>query len=128
MKRRYAALLLCAAASTPLSAQVVVCHVAFAGSTRSFVIPPQEQTAPVEPQLYGALLQWGASNHLSTDPEAGITVRAWSVHGGQLSLLHQAQYWPGTGPTGPHGFTGLQVVREPQLGSELAYWCERRTP
>jgi len=31
-------------------------------------------------------------------------------------------------PGGPHGFTGLQVVREPRRGLELSYWCERAAP
>jgi len=39
-------------------------------------------------------------------------------------LLHQAWYLH-TAATGAHGFTGLQVVREPVRGHELSYWCER---
>ncbi|MDT7928252.1 hypothetical protein [Tepidimonas sp.] len=55
-------------------------------------------------------------------------MRTLSVREGQPQLLHQASYLPGARVTGPHGFTGLQVVREPTRGNELTYWCEHLPP
>lgn len=111
-------------ASGALHAQPVVCHVAYAGASRAFVVPPAAHEGAPEPLLEGATLRVEVVNRLPPAPGAGVTVRTLGVYAGQPYLLHQASYLPTAVPVGPHGFTGLQVVREPTRGNELAYWCE----
>ena len=126
--RRLAAAALAVSAlllTVPAHAQPVVCHVAWAGATRSFVIEPiAHGTSPV-PLLHGASVVLEVANRLPPAPGAGVTVRTFGLHDGQPYLLHQASYLPrALHRTSPHGFTGLQVVREPTRGHELSYWCE----
>lgn len=105
-------------------AGAVRCHIAFAGATRSFTIAPTAHTTAPEPLLHGASFVLEALNRLPPEPGAGFKVRTFGTWGGQSVLLHQAWYLH-TAATGAHGFTGLQVVREPVRGHELSYWCER---
>ncbi|MEW6693844.1 hypothetical protein Tther_02158 [Tepidimonas thermarum] len=116
------------AAWTAATAQTVACHVAYAGATRTFVVAPVAHDQAPEPLLQGATLALEVINRLPPAPGAGVTVRTLGVRDGTPYLLHQATYLPGPRATGTHGFTGLQVVRDPARGNELAYWCERRDP
>ncbi len=104
--------------------QPVTCHVAYAGATRAFIIEPTPHQAPVQPLLEGASVVLEVINRLPPAPGAGVTVRTLGVQDGHLYLLHQASYWPHAATAGLHGFTGLQVIREPSRGNELVYWCE----
>lgn len=107
-------------------AQAVQCHVTFAGASRSFMIEPAASlTGGVAPLLEGASLSMEVVNRLPPAPGAGVTVRTFGVSAGEPYLLHQAFYLPDAPATGPHGFTGLQIVREPLRQREIAYWCER---
>jgi len=109
-------------------AQNVHCHITFAGATRTFVIEPAASfAAPVAPLLEGASFSLVVANRLPPAPGAGVTVSTYGLFSGLPQLLHQAFYLPAASATGPHGFTGLQVVREPQSQREIAYWCERPT-
>lgn len=108
----------------PASAGAVRCHIAFAGATRSFTIAPTAHTTAPEPLLHGASFVLEVLNRLPPEPGAGFKVRTLGAWGSQPVLLHQAWYLH-TATSGAHGFTGLQVVREPVRGHELAYWCER---
>ncbi|MGQ9724105.1 MAG: hypothetical protein ACUVVU_01860 [Tepidimonas sp.] len=107
------------------AAQTIACHIAYAGATRVFHIPPASHTSEVTPLLEGATLALEVVNRLPPAPGAGVTVRTLSVQGDAPVLIHQATYLPRGRPTGVHGFTGLQVVRDPVRGNELSYWCER---
>lgn len=107
-------------------AQPVTCHVAYAGATRAFVVKPVDHSSRPTPLLQGATLVVEVLNRLPPAPGAGVTVRTQGLWQGQAYLLHQATYLPEAPAAGPHGFTGLQVVREPTRGNELSYWCERR--
>ncbi|MCM2479046.1 hypothetical protein [Serpentinimonas maccroryi] len=113
-----------ASAASATAAGAVRCHIAFAGATRSFTIAPTAHTTAPEPLLHGASFVLEVLNRLPPEPGAGFKVRTFGTWGGQSVLLHQAWYLH-TAATGAHGFTGLQVVREPVRGHELAYWCER---
>lgn len=118
-----AALSLCSSLAV---AQTVRCHITFAGATRTFVIEPASSFAePARPLLEGASLALTVVNQLPPAPGAGVSVRTYSRVGEAPVLLHLAFYLPAATRTGPHGFTGLQVVREPQRLREIAYWCER---
>jgi len=108
-------------------ASAVRCHVAFAGAARSFTIAPSAHAQAPEPLLHGASFVLEVINRLPPDPGAGVKVRTHGFAAEQPVLLHQAWFLH-TARTGPHGFTGLQVVREPQRGHELSYWCERAAP
>ncbi|TSE33231.1 hypothetical protein Tchar_01820 [Tepidimonas charontis] len=110
------------AAST---AQPIVCHVAYAGATRSFVIPPQPHAVDPPPLLQGASVLVEVVNRVPPQPGAGVVIRTYGMRDGEPMLLHQGSYLPTAPAVGPHGFTGLQVVREPARGHELTYWCER---
>jgi len=107
-----------------ISASAVRCHIAFAGATRSFTIAPSAHAQAPEPLLHGASFMLEVINRLPPDPGAGVKVRTHGFVAEQPVLLHQAWFLQ-TARTGLHGFTGLQVVREPQRGHELSYWCER---
>ncbi|TDQ40615.1 hypothetical protein DFR43_1156 [Tepidicella xavieri] len=107
------------------SAQNIQCHVSFAGATRTFTIAPGSQTDAVTPLLEGASFVLEVINRLPPEPGAGVKVRTYGVFSGEPYLMHQAFYLPQNDPRGPHGFTGLQVIREPLRHHELAYWCER---
>lgn len=110
-------------------AQAVHCHITFAGATRTFVVDPAASIAgPVEPLLEGASFSLVVANRLPPAPGAGVTVSTYGIFSGEPYLLHQAFYLPDAAHTGPHGFTGLQVVREPLRHHEIAYWCERPAP
>jgi uncharacterized membrane protein len=109
-------------------AQPVACHVAYAGAVRTVVVAPSTHAEPTDPQLTSSSIAVEIVNRLPPAPGAGVTVRTLSVREGQPQLLHQASYLPGAPVTGPHGFTGLQVVREPVRGNELTYWCEHLPP
>lgn len=109
-------------------AQPVACHVAYAGAVRTVVVAPSAHAEPTDPQLTSSSIAVEIVNRLPPAPGAGVTVRTLSVREGQPQLLHQASYLPGARVTGPHGFTGLQVVREPTRGNELTYWCEHLPP
>jgi len=109
-------------------AQPVACHVAYAGAVRTVVVAPSAHAEPTDPQLTSASIAVEIVNRLPPAPGAGVTVRTLSVREGQPQLLHQASYLPVAPVTGPHGFTGLQVVREPVRGNELTYWCEQLPP
>lgn len=113
-----------AGVASATAAGAVRCHIAFAGATRSFTIAPTAHTTAPEPLLHGASFVLEVLNRLPPEPGAGFKVRTFGTWGGQPVLLHQAWYLH-TAATGLHGFTGLQVVREPVRGHELAYWCER---
>ncbi|MFN3955996.1 MAG: hypothetical protein ACK4Q6_00555 [Tepidimonas ignava] len=106
-------------------AQPVQCHVAWAGAARSFIVPPSAPDDPVLPQLEGASIALEIVNRLPPAPGAGVTVRTLGRWQGHTYLLHEAHYLPGSPAVAPHGFTGLQVVREPTRGHALSYWCER---
>lgn len=107
-------------------AQNVNCHITFGGATRTFTVAPAASFAETpNPLLEGASLSLTVVNQLPPAPGAGVTVRTYSRANDEPVLLHQAYYLPDATPTGPHGFTGLQVVREPQRQREIAYWCER---
>lgn len=114
---------LCLASS--VGAQTVQCHVTFAGATRTFTVAPASQIGEVTPLLEGASFVLEVINRLPPDPGAGVKVRTYGVFSGTPYLMHQALYLPQTQTTSSHGFTGLQVVREPLRHHELAYWCER---
>lgn len=114
------------AASGLASAQPVSCHVAYAGATRTFVVEPANHDRAPAPLLQGATLVFEVINRLPPIPGAGVSVRTHGLWQGQPFLIHQATYLPGAPANGPHGFTGLQVVREPTRGNELSYWCERQ--
>lgn len=107
------------------AAQTVACHIAYAGVTRVFRIPPVPYGSDVVPLLQGATIALEVVNRLPPAPGAGVTVRTLGVGNDGLVLIHQASYWPAVVPGSAHGFTGLQVVREPVRGNELAYWCEQ---
>ena len=125
MKRVFVWLgLIGALACAGASAQSVACHVAYAGAVRTVVVAPSAHAEPTDPQLTSSSIAVEIVNRLPPAPGAGVTVRTLSVREGQPQLLHQASYLPGAPVTGPHGFTGLQVVREPVRGNELTYWCE----
>ncbi len=112
-------------ASVATLAQPVVCHVGYAGAARSFSIAPSAHGHTPDPVLEGARLRLEIVNRLPPAPGAGVTIRTLGLapHG-EPYLLHQASYLPQAPAVGPHGFTGLQVVREPSRGNELTYWCE----
>lgn len=122
--KRAIAFLLPAVWTVPAMTQPVACHVAYAGATRVFVIEPTAHDGPARPLLEGATVVVEVANRLPPAPGAGVTVRTLALRDGRPYLLHQASYLPGSPANGPHGFTGLQVVREPSGGNELAYWCE----
>ena len=109
-------------------AQPVACHVAYAGAARTVIVSPSAHAEPIDPQLTSSSIAVEIVNRLPPAPGAGVTVRTLSVREGQLLLLHQGSYLPGAPAVGPHGFTGLQVVREPTRGNELTYWCEHLPP
>ena len=109
----------------PASAQAVTCHLAYAGASRSFTIAPAAHGEPPAPQIEGASFAFEVVNRLPPEPGAGVEINTYGVFAGTPFLLHQARYAVPSGHTGPHGFTGLQVVREPVRLNELAYWCER---
>lgn len=111
-------------AAGPALAQDVRCHLSYAGAQRSLTIPASRHTDEVPPQIQGASLDFQVLNRLPPEPGAGVQVRTFAHLNGTPWLLHQATYL-GLGGTGPHGFTGLQVVREPVRANELVYWCER---
>jgi len=129
MKRYLGCLVwLAALAGAGAQAQPVACHVAYAGAVRTVVVAPTAHAEPTDPQLTGSSIAVEIVNRLPPNPGAGVTVRTFGVRQGQLHLLHQGSYLPVAPVTGPHGFTGLQVVREPMRGNELAYWCELLPP
>jgi len=108
------------------TAQPVRCHITFAGATRVFVIDPLVSVADVAtPLLEGASLALTVANRTPPAPGAGVTIRTYAIQNNSTQLLHQAFYLPHASTTSPHGFTGLQVIREPVRDREIAYWCER---
>ena len=80
------------------------------------------QTAPTETVTVAGA---GAASSFAGGTGAGVTVRTLGRWQGHTYLLHEAHYLPGSPAVAPHGFTGLQVVREPTRGHALSYWCER---
>lgn len=105
-------------------AQTVHCHVGWAGATRVLAVPPSAADEVPAPLLEGASLIVEVVNRLPPAPGAGVTVRTLGRWQGQPYLLHEAHYLPSAPAVGPHGFTGLQTVREPTRGHLLTYWCE----
>ncbi|TSE18876.1 hypothetical protein Talka_01906 [Tepidimonas alkaliphilus] len=114
-----------AGASASLAcAQSLQCHVGWAGASRVLVVAPTPADEPALPLLEGANLSLEVINRLPPAPGAGVTVRTLGRWQGQPYLLHEAHYLPSAPAVGPHGFTGLQTVREPTRGHLLTYWCE----
>lgn len=111
--------------ATSLGAQTIQCHVTFAGASRTFSVPPTGHTDEVRPLLEGASFVLEVINRLPPEPGAGVKVRTYGVFSGEPYLLHQALFLPNASASSLHGFTGLQVIREPLRHQELAYWCER---
>lgn len=105
-------------------AQTVLCHVGWAGATRTVTIAPSAADEAPAPRLEGSTLAVEVVNRLPPAPGAGVTVRTLGRWQGQPYLLHEAHYLPTAPAVGPHGFTGLQTVREPTRGHLLTYWCE----
>lgn len=106
--------------------QNVVCHLAYAGASRSFTIAPTNPTDEVLPLVEGASFNFQVINRLPPEPGAGVQINTYAVLAGQPLLVHRASYLGAEAPAaGLHGFTGLQVVREPLRQHELSYWCER---
>ena len=106
----------------------VQCHLAYGGSERIFTIAPTPHTAEVLPLVQGASLAFEVVNRLPPEPGAGVQVSTYAMLEGQPVLIHRGTYAAPADARGPHGFTGLQVVREPLRGNELSYWCERPAP
>lgn len=120
-------LLACWAWGAALSAHAVTvqCHLGFAGAQRTVVIAPQHHAGnEVLPQIQGASLALQVLNRLPPEPGAGVQINTFAMGLQQPFLLHQATF-NAQATHGAHGFTGLQVVREPVRGHEIAYWCER---
>jgi len=111
-------------ATPSLWAQPVTCHLAYAGATRSFTVAPSRHTDDVPPLVEGSSFAFEVVNRLPPEPGAGVQVRTYAVFADQPFLIHQASYTH-TAAQGLHGFTGLQVVREPLRSNEVSYWCER---
>lgn len=111
---------------TPPSAQAqtVLCHLGFAGAQRTFVIPPSRLSDDTAPLVEGASFAFQVVNRLPPEPGAGVQISTYATGHTRPFLLHQATF-SAQGGDGSHGFTGLQVVREPVRGHEIAYWCER---
>ncbi|MDW8335483.1 MAG: hypothetical protein RMK34_00740 [Tepidimonas sp.] len=127
LPRRWCAALLAAAATSlalDAAAQTVRCHIGWAGAVRTFTITPAPADETPPPLLEGASLAVEVINRLPPAPGAGVTVRTLGHWQGQAYLLHEAHYLPTQPAVGPHGFTGLQTVREPTRGHLLSYWCE----
>lgn len=125
--RRWRAGLLAAVAAglaLDAAAQTVRCHIGWAGAARTFTVAPAPADEPPPPLLEGASVAVEVINRLPPAPGAGVTVRTWGRWQGQAYLLHEAHYLPTLPMVGPHGFTGLQTVREPTRGHLLSYWCE----
>ena len=120
----WSALLCLGMASASAQSQTVLCHLGFAGAQRTLVIPPTQLSDEVYPQVEGASFAFQAVNRLPPEPGAGVQVTTFATGHNPSFLLHQATF-SAQGSHGPHGFTGLQVVREPVRGHEIAYWCER---
>lgn len=110
------------------AAQTVQCHVGWAGATRVLLIPPSPADEAPAPRLEGAHLAVEIVNRIPPAPGAGVTVRTLGRWQGQTYLLHEAHYLPAAHVVAPHGFTGLQTVREPTRGHVLSYWCEHAPP
>jgi hypothetical protein len=110
--------------SAPAQSQTVLCHLGFAGAQRTLVIPPTPFSDEAYPQVEGASFAFQAVNRLPPEPGAGVQVTTYATGQATPFLLHQATF-NAQGNHGVHGFTGLQVVREPVRGHEIAYWCER---
>ncbi len=120
----WSALLCLGTASAHAQSQTVLCHIGFAGAQRTLVVPPTPLSGEVYPQVEGASFAFQAINRLPPEPGAGVQVTTYATGQAAPFLLHQATF-NAQGNHGPHGFTGLQVVREPVRGHEIAYWCER---
>jgi len=105
-------------------AQDVLCHLSYGGTARTLQVPPSRYSDEVMPQLQGASFEFQVLNRVPPEPGAGVQVRSYSRVDERPFLLHQGTYWD-TSAQGPHGFSGLQTVRDPRHGHELVYWCER---
>jgi hypothetical protein len=120
---------LCAAAlllSGTAQAQSIQCHLAYAGATRTFLIAPSSQVNEPSTLVEGASFVFKVLNRIPPAPGAGVKISAYGVFSEAPYLLHEATYLSTTSLGGAiHGFTGLQLVREPLRHNELAYWCER---
>ncbi len=127
-RARWASVAAACCLASGVGAQTIQCHVTFAGATRTFAVAPASHTDEVRPLLEGASFVMEVINRLPPDPGAGVKVRTYGVFSGEPYLMHQAVFLPETSANPPHGFTGLQVIREPLRHHELAYWCERVAP
>lgn len=110
-------------------AQTVSCHLAYAGFERTIRIPGVTQASEVPPQIEGPSFTFHVLNKTAPFEEAAVTISTYTHVNGHQRLMHQAIYRPAVEPVAaidtPYGFTGLQVVQEPQHGREWRYWCER---
>jgi hypothetical protein len=108
------------------NAQSVQCHLAYAGATRTFVVTPSTHVNEPATLVEGSSFVFKVLNRIPPVPGAGVRISAFGVFSDAPFLLHEATYLSTTAPGGAtHGFTGLQLVREPLRHNELAYWCER---
>lgn len=112
--------------ATHAAAQPILCHLSYAGATRTLTIPAITQTEDVEPQLQGSSFLLKVVNKATPFEEPVVRVSTYAVLGNEPFLLHQASYRSAQArpADAAHGFTGLQAVQEPLRGNELRYWCE----
>lgn len=103
----------------------VVCQYHYGGEDKEFTA-----TATTDP--YGVVYQevgtWFVFKIVFRDtPEELATVKIYVAGSGRDGPVpvHQATYgYPAaTISRGPHGFTGLNHVYEPELSGEFIYWC-----
>lgn len=116
----------CLATTTLALAQPILCHVSYAGATRTLPVPAITQAEEVEPQLQGSSFLLKVVNKATPFEEPVVRVSTYAVLGNEPFLLHQASYRRAQArpADAAHGFTGLQAVQEPLRGNELRYWCE----
>jgi len=114
------------AASTPVIADQVVCHLSYGGATQVVTARPVASPYTVAPVAIGSFFLFRIVYRDQPADLAGIKLYTYAAHDSGPTLIHQASYPLPAAGGGDYGFTGLNAVYEPLRDGELHYWCERQ--
>ena len=114
------------AASPPVQAEIVACHVTYGGTTQTIVAAPVDSPYGVAPVAIGSFFLFRIVFQTEPADLASIKLYTYANHDSGPAIIHQASYaYPQTSAA-VNGFSGLIFVYESLGDSELQYWCEQK--
>jgi hypothetical protein len=112
--------------ATAARAEHVRCHYTYGGETKRLLAPAVSSPYGVKGIQIGSRFELRVIFQDRPADVASIKIYAYADRDDEPVLMHQATYpYPPTSRRAArYGFSGLHSLYEPQLESELQYWCE----